>query len=864
MELNDFLERNNKKLNYLEKKFITDIFFKEYGNTGLDIIQPQVEISRNDGSDKKYVIDFVVTTKKKRYAIETHGFHSHSPEGKFVDENRFDVLQSKNNLIREKFDKYIELTKNQIDSIDDAIFELRRYFKSDKELYDLYLNRKSNEIKPNQVQKKCLEKLKNKRNDGVKSGLVILATGLGKTFLSGFDIIQTKATKILFIAHVSEILRKTKNDFEDLIPERSSEMVMFNSSDETPTNFNIHFSTIQSIHQDKNLKKFPVNFFNYIVIDEAHHSAANTYLKVINYFKPNFLLGLTATPFRSDEKEIVPLFGGNIIFRMDQEQAINEGYLANIEYTGYFDDVDYSDIRWNGNRYDIDDLNKKLLIESRDNAILKKYNNITTDNNKTIGFCSSIEHADYMEKVFNNNGIKSISIHSKSESHLSKYNSSEKVSLISRFRKGEFQVAFTVNMFNEGVDIPDISTILMLRPTDSLTIFIQQIGRGLRLSDGKDKLTVLDFIGNYRNADIITKGLGLKLSDLSYDREKDIFYYDNNGKKVEFESKVVNIFKALISKRTKEVDINQINESIWKDYGNFLDKSTTTDSENKNSLNQYWQVDKKKKDLELHLKVIDFYLDNINSYSKISDFDYELKKYLTNNNFKIEGTRALFFSKLLGIITTNSPFDGTEVYYSIVSKENNDLNEIISNQMEKLYYWNDIYSPINRHAKNSRISNKESIFSIYPVFFIYQILHRLHLFGEKTYLSKFELEFFVFFSRNHDDVDEVFERILSFRKSSNIYELEKYLRKKVKKDKSLNKYNIYDSRYYSILKFVKHFKWNPKGGIFLKIDHLNEFILTVENFEKIIKEKNIFHNEDYIDYRQMLYSSKSLTEYYLK
>ena len=636
MELDIFLEKNSG-LNYIEKKFITDIFFKEYGQVGLDLIKPQVEIPRGDGSDKIFRIDFVVETSNRRYAIETHGFHAHSPEGRHVDEERFDVLQSKNNLIREKFDKYIELTKNQIDSIDDAVFELRNYFKSDKELYNLYLNRNLNKIQPNQVQKSCLEKLSEERKKGVRSGLVILATGLGKTFLSGFDIIQSKSSRVLFVAHVSEILRKTKNDFEDLMQDRSDEMFMFNSQEKTPTNHNIIFSTIQSIHQEKNLNKFPKDFFDYIVIDEAHHSAANTYLKVLNYFKPKFLLGLTATPFRSDDKDIIPLFGNNIIFRMDQEQAIKEGYLANIKYQGYFD--------------------KKRDLKDE----------------KVIGFCTAIEHADYMEKVFNDNGIKSKSIHSKSESHLSKYNIKEKENLISRFRKGDFQVAFTVNMFNEGVDIPDISTILMLRPTDSLTIFIQQIGRGLRLSDGKEHLNVLDFIGNYRNADIITEGLGLNVSDLTPSKEKDIYYYDNHGKRVEFDSKVVDIFKAIISKKSKEIDLDEIDELKWKDYGDFLDKSTRTDTKNKNSINQYWQIDKKKKDLNLHLKVIDYYLENKNSFDKIVDLDKGLKEYLNKNNFKIEGTRALFFSKLLGIITTERPFNGTKIY-SLIRSKKCDLN----------------------------------------------------------------------------------------------------------------------------------------------------------------------------------------------
>ena len=252
------------------------------------------------------------------------------------------------------------------------------------------------------------------------------------------------------------------------------------------------------MHKTKNLERFSKDFFDYIVIDEAHHAAAPTYQRVLNYFNPRFLLGLTATPFRSDEKEILTSFDNHVFYQMDQEQAVSEGYLADINYIGYFDDIDYSNIRWNGNRYDIDDLNKKLMIESRDQSILKKYRDESVKNEKTIGFCTSIEHADYMANVFNKNGIRSVAIHSKSETSRSRFSNEERETLLKKFREDKFEVAFTVNMFNEGVDIPDVSTILMLRPTDSLTIFIQQIGRGLRLSDGKESLKVLDFIGNYR------------------------------------------------------------------------------------------------------------------------------------------------------------------------------------------------------------------------------------------------------------------------------------------------------------------------------------------------------------------------------
>lgn len=860
MKLSEFISKHSGKLNYLQLLFIENIFFKDYGEKGLDLIYPEYEIKREDGTDQSFFIDFVIITSRKKYAVETHGFHAHDESGRFVTNERFNILQIKNNLIRDKFDEYIEITKDQIESINDARFELRKYFKSEKELFDLYLNRSSLKISPNEVQTNALKNLDEGRNEGKKAGLAILATGLGKTFLSGFDIQNSNSRSVLFIAHVSEILRKTKNDFEDLMKDRFHDMEIF-SSNTVITKNKIYFATIQSIHKSNNLNKFTRDFFDYIVIDEAHHAAASTYQKVTSYFKPKFLLGLTATPFRSDEKEILPSFDNNIFYQMDQEQAIKEGYLADIKYIGFYDDIDYSDIRWNGTKYDLDDLNKKLMIEKRDVSIINSYKKECKLGEKTIGFCTSIEHADYMADIFNKSGIKSISIHSRSENTRSKFSVKERESLIQSFRDNKFKVAFTVNMFNEGVDIPDVSSILMLRPTDSLTIFIQQIGRGLRLSDGKEYLKVLDFIGNYRTADIIVKGLGINVSDLTFDKEKNIYYYNNKGLEVCFDSETVEIFKAIISKKSNTVNIDEIDEK-WVDYANFLDKSTTTDSANQNSFTQYWQVDKKKKDLKAHLWAIEFYLNNLDKYKTLSALDIELRNEAKKSGFIIEGTRALFFSKLLGIITNTSPFEPTDVYLNIKNRPS-DTESIISSQMEKLYFWNDIYSTTNRHS-SGQLTAKEEIFSIYPILYIYQLLFKLHSLGERVELTKFELDYFVFFSRNHDQVQDTLENIISYRNSKNIYELEKYLKLSVKTDKKSEKFNIFDTRYFSVLKLVKYFIWTPKKGIKLKENYQEELSFKVKNFEQIIEERSIFYDTEYSEYRKLLYSDNDFFKFFNK
>ena len=386
MKLNDYLDKH-KNLNALETSFVKNIFYKDYGEKGLDLLHPQIKIDREDGSGRNFVIDFVLETNFRIYAIETHGLQSHDQSGKFVNKERFDDLIIKNNLLREKYDIYIELTREQImTKPHEAIWELRKHFKADKFLTELYLNRGEKEILPNPIQSEALISLNETRANGNTSGLVVLATGLGKTFLSGFDMLQTKSKKILFIAHVAEILKKTKNDFEDLMPSRIDEMGIFMSGIKN-NHKDIIFSTIQSLSKKKNLELFPKNYFDYIVIDEAHHSAASTYQKVLNYFNPKFLLGLTATPFRSDDKDILSSFSNNLIYKFEQEEAVKQGYLSNIEYKGYIDNIDYSNIRWNGSKYDIDDLNKNLMVEKRDKAILSKFNK-EASNKKTIGFCS--------------------------------------------------------------------------------------------------------------------------------------------------------------------------------------------------------------------------------------------------------------------------------------------------------------------------------------------------------------------------------------------------------------------------------------------------------------------------------------------
>ena len=255
MKLEAFLNKYGTKMGFLEQSFLKKIYYKDYGEKGLDLIEPEVNISRNDGSGRKWRIDFVIKTKKNKFAIETDGFNYHAP-GK-VSKKRFNELTEKGNeLTRQGFIR-INLTRDQIESEpNEAIFQLRRNINFDLELASLFLNwSKDNKPEPHNVQLKALEELEKTRQI-YKRGLVALATGLGKTYLSIFDTLKLKSKKILYIVHQDHILKQAKNSFEKMMPERVKEMGFYTGKDKFDINaksetINIIFSTIQTLTKEK-------------------------------------------------------------------------------------------------------------------------------------------------------------------------------------------------------------------------------------------------------------------------------------------------------------------------------------------------------------------------------------------------------------------------------------------------------------------------------------------------------------------------------------------------------------------------------------------------------------------------------------
>ena len=849
MTFNEFMKIHGSKMGYLEKAFLEHIFFADYGEGGLDFIEPEVEIERDDGTGRKWRLDFVIQTNSNKFAIECDGFNYHAPG--MVSRERFNELETKRNETLRQGYQLISFSKDQIvDNPHECIYELRRSINSDKELFSLFLNRSDSTIKPHEAQQKALDALDNARQKGCDKGLVVLATGLGKTYLSAFDVVAAKANTVLFIVHVDFILRQARNSFEKVMPERSGEMGFYTGKVKDIENKKIIFTTIQTINREKNYSVFARDFFDYIVIDESHHSAAESYKKVIDYFQPKFLLGLTATPDRMDKKDILEFYGNNHLFEMNQSDAIKQGYLVSLNYKGFLDNVDYTNIHYNGFRYDVNDLNKALMIELRDNAIISKFKELAI-NKKTIGFCVSIEHADWMAEAFKKAGFDAISIHSKINDENTDGAYQDATEIINAFDKSKHQIAFVVDMLNEGVDIPDVECLLMLRPTESNTILTQQIGRGLRIASGKKEILVLDFIGNYRSAPQILTGLGLGgkfPGEFTPRPDKETYFYENEGKRVEFQSEVVDIFKYMLSRSTSEVREESLTEE-WKLYGEDLKINTEAGN------NLFWSVGKKNNDLNIQLWALNFLQNNHSNYKTNKDLSEAIKaeSKIEFPDATLEGIRGLFFSKLIGLIETTDPVKFSPAYQKIAAniKSNPAIGwDLISNQLEKFYFFNDIASLVNRHADKRSV---DKLFHVYPIFFIYQVLLRLIDRGYEPKLSKFEINTFVVLSRDHSEVTECVNRIVAYRQYSEKYELEKYL----------NKQSRMDTRFFKILVYSKFLSFSPEY-VAIKPEHMDLLEKRVEEFNLLLSSKKLirFDISNNAEYRDLLYSNKDLLQYH--
>lgn len=356
------------------------------------------------------------------------------------------------------------------------------------------------DIRPYPYQQEILDKLHAEREvRGLNRNLVVAATGTGKTVISAFDYCRfCKANpgginRLLFVAHREEILKQSRDTFQGVLKDPNfGELFVGNYKS---ANLDHLFISIQTINSQALYDILPENYYDYIIVDEFHHAAAPTYQKLLNRFKPKILLGLTATPERMDGKSILDYFDNRIAAEIRLPEAIDRKLLCPFQYFGVSDTVDLTDLRWVRGGYDKSQLSNlyslnRAVAERRADHIIRSLDKYVADMDaiKGLGFCVSIEHAKFMAEYFNAAGIPSISLVGESTEE-------ERRTAKKRLVDGEIRFIFVVDIYNEGVDIPEVNTILFLRPTESLTIFLQQLGRGLRLSEGKECLTVLDFIG---------------------------------------------------------------------------------------------------------------------------------------------------------------------------------------------------------------------------------------------------------------------------------------------------------------------------------------------------------------------------------
>ncbi len=361
------------------------------------------------------------------------------------------------------------------------------------------------EIQPNSMQEEILERIKEMRGRGLGRALAIAATGTGKTYLSAFDAVNFSPRRLLFLAHREELLRGAMATYEKFFPR---EEMGYLTGNEKSYDKRYTFATVQTLSKIESMKRFSKDHFDYIVVDEFHHSAAESYMRVIDYFKPDFLLGLTATPERMDGKDILEICDYNIAGEIRLKEALSRELLVPFHYFGITDDTtDYSEIPEKNGHLVERFLSERLSINARVEFIVKKIDEYLYDGRSmcALGFCVDKSHARYMKDEFESRGIKS-------EVILADTPLRERSRILKELRENKIEIIFTVDIFNEGIDIPQLNLLLFLRPTESSTIFIQQLGRGLRKHGNKSYVTILDFIGNYSKsftgAAAITRELG--------------------------------------------------------------------------------------------------------------------------------------------------------------------------------------------------------------------------------------------------------------------------------------------------------------------------------------------------------------------
>jgi superfamily II DNA or RNA helicase len=444
----------------------------------LSVQHPFVDIYGN-----RRFIDFALESDSFKIAIEIDGEKFHNPNK--VSRNKYyDDLLKQNSLVYYNWKVYrwvYNQLKNQKEKVKDELLTFIGEMPQFSMLEDYLPKQKGKIIELKDHQQSAIENLQKMRGGGESIALLYHATGTGKTVTAVSDA-KDFGERTLFLAHTRELVSQAKRTFEDIWLDKKSGIYVAEQKDDSSY---IVCASIQSIVQ--NLDQFKPDDFGYIIIDECHHSTADTYRKILGYFNPKFTLGLTATPERTDGENLLELFK-NVAHKLDLKTAVEIGELTPIRCIRVKTNVDLSDVRINGIKYYSQDLESKLFVPERNKIIVDTYLQYVK-NKKTVVFCASVKHAEEIAGLFRDSGVKC-------EAVSGTLNKNKRESVLENYEYGDINVLCACDLLNEGWDSPKTEVLFMARPTMSKTLYMQQLGRGMRKCEGKKYLMVFDFIDN--------------------------------------------------------------------------------------------------------------------------------------------------------------------------------------------------------------------------------------------------------------------------------------------------------------------------------------------------------------------------------
>lgn len=432
---------------------------------------------------KQRFIDFALISGAEKIAIEIDGETYHNPSK--VSENKYiDDMLKQNSLTYQGWMIYrwvYNQLKNQPDRIKDELYTFLGETPDLKAIENYLPAQKGQSFELREYQQEAIDSLRKMRENGETIALLYHATGVGKTVTACTDA-KAVGGKTLFLVNALKLADQAKETFAKLWPEATLGEYTGLAKDKDCT---VVFATIQTI--TKHLEEFAFNEFDYIIIDECHHAASKSYQAILSYFKPKFILGLTATPERTDGQDMLELFQ-NVAHKMDLKTAVEQGILAPIRCVRVKTDIDLSDVRIHGIRYDAQDLESKLFVPERNELIVKTYLEYTKGR-KTVIFCTSVNHAAEIARLLKDAGVNAESISGSTKVAV-------RNAVLERYEHGDIDVLCACDLLNEGWDSPHTQVLFMARPTMSKTIYMQQLGRGTRKCENKSDLLVFDFVDN--------------------------------------------------------------------------------------------------------------------------------------------------------------------------------------------------------------------------------------------------------------------------------------------------------------------------------------------------------------------------------